>query len=99
MRGTADGQPKARALRIGAQISELNSLLQSQPSSEKELRALEHDLLHLATILKVPWVQPWVFLTTAVALTPVLSPPEQPLSVEVLLTRGDSGYRRSPGEL
>lgn len=74
MPGTGDGQPKARALRMGAQISELNSLLQSQPSSEKELRALEHNLLHLATILKVPWVQLWVFMTTTTALTLVLSP-------------------------
>ncbi|TWW62935.1 RIPOR family member 3 [Takifugu flavidus] len=40
------------ALRIGAQISELSNLLPSQPCSEQELRALRHNLLHLATILK-----------------------------------------------
>eukprot|EP00066_Takifugu_rubripes_P029654 XP_011618920.1 PREDICTED: protein FAM65C-like [Takifugu rubripes] len=49
---TSVGQHRARALRIGAQISELSNLLPSQPCSEQELRALRHNLLHLATILK-----------------------------------------------
>ncbi|TWW62549.1 RIPOR family member 3 [Takifugu flavidus] len=49
---TSVGQHRARSLRIGAQISELSNLLPSQPCSEQELRALRHNLLHLATILK-----------------------------------------------
>ncbi|TNM88509.1 hypothetical protein fugu_004763, partial [Takifugu bimaculatus] len=49
---TSVGQHRAQALRIGAQISELSNLLPSQPCSEQELRALRHNLLHLATILK-----------------------------------------------
>ncbi|TWW54323.1 RIPOR family member 3 [Takifugu flavidus] len=49
---TSVGQHRARALRIGAQISELSNLLPSQPCSKQELRALRHNLLHLATILK-----------------------------------------------
>ncbi|XP_029682647.1 RIPOR family member 3-like isoform X4 [Takifugu rubripes] len=49
---TSVGQHRARALRIGAQISELSNLLPSQHCSEQELRALRHNLLHLATILK-----------------------------------------------
>ncbi|TWW62454.1 RIPOR family member 3 [Takifugu flavidus] len=49
---TSVGQHRARPLRIGAQISELSNLLPSQPCSEQELRALRHNLLHLATILK-----------------------------------------------
>lgn len=51
---TSVGQPGARALRIGAQMSELRTLLHSQRGSEQELRALQHHLEHLATILKVP---------------------------------------------
>lgn len=59
--GTGGDQPRAQALQLGAQISALDDLLQSQPSSVKELRALKHNLLHLATILKVPWVNSGVW--------------------------------------
>ncbi|CAG10742.1 unnamed protein product [Tetraodon nigroviridis] len=49
---SGDQQHGAPALQLGAQISELRGLLRNQPSSEAELRALEHNLLHLATVLK-----------------------------------------------
>lgn len=71
---TSVGQHRAQALRIGAQISELRNLLHNQPCSEQELRALQNNLLHLATILKVPRVDLWVFLTTTCAMTLALSP-------------------------
>ncbi|XP_060925726.1 RIPOR family member 3 isoform X1 [Limanda limanda] len=45
-------QRRAQALRLGAVIAELEKTLQNQSLSEKELRALEHQILHLATILK-----------------------------------------------
>lgn len=63
---SGEQQHRAQALQLGAQISALEDLLQGQPSSGKELRALEHSLLHLATILKVPWAELWC-LTSACA--------------------------------
>ncbi|KAM9362300.1 RIPOR family member 3 [Symphorus nematophorus] len=45
-------QRRAQAIRLGALIAELEKTLQSQSCSEKELRGLEHQILHLATILK-----------------------------------------------
>lgn len=45
-------QRKAQALRLGALVSELEKGLQIQSCSERELRALDHQVLHLATILK-----------------------------------------------
>ncbi|XP_074523575.1 RIPOR family member 3 [Halichoeres trimaculatus] len=45
-------QRKAQALRLGALVSELEKGLQVQSCSERELRALDHQVLHLATILK-----------------------------------------------
>lgn len=71
---TGIGQPRARALRIGAQISELSNLLHSQPCFEQELRGLQHNLVHLATILKVPRVDLRLFLTTTCALTLAFPP-------------------------
>ncbi|XP_065811338.1 RIPOR family member 3 isoform X1 [Labrus bergylta] len=50
--GPSAAQRRAQALRLGALISELERTLQNQKSSEKELRALDHQILHLATILK-----------------------------------------------
>lgn len=46
-------QRRAQAVRLGALIAELEKTLQNQSCSEKELRALEHQILHLSTILKV----------------------------------------------
>ncbi|XP_069387791.1 RIPOR family member 3 isoform X2 [Paralichthys olivaceus] len=43
---------RAQALRLGALIAELEKTLQNQSLSEKGLRALDHQILHLATILK-----------------------------------------------
>ncbi|XP_029358239.1 RIPOR family member 3 isoform X1 [Echeneis naucrates] len=43
---------RAQALRVGALIAELEKKFQSQSLCEKELRALDHQILHLATILK-----------------------------------------------
>uniref|UniRef100_UPI0037E953C7 RIPOR family member 3 n=1 Tax=Semicossyphus pulcher TaxID=241346 RepID=UPI0037E953C7 len=50
--GVSGAQRRAQALRLGALTSELEKTLQSQSCSEKELRALDHQILHLATILK-----------------------------------------------
>ncbi|XP_075316315.1 RIPOR family member 3 isoform X2 [Odontesthes bonariensis] len=50
--GVSSAQRGAQALRLGAMISELEKTLQSQSCSDKELRALDHQILHLATILK-----------------------------------------------
>lgn len=47
-------QNEAQEIRLGALIAELEKLLQKQSRSEKELRALDHHILNLATILKVP---------------------------------------------
>lgn len=47
-------QRRAQTVRLGVLILELEKTLQNQNCSEKELRALEHQILHLATILKVP---------------------------------------------
>lgn len=58
---TSGDQRRAQAFQLGAQILELNALLHSQPSSEKELRALEHNLLLMATILRVPRVNSGVW--------------------------------------
>lgn len=46
-------QRRAHALRLGALVAELEKMLQNQSCCEKELRALDHQILHLATILKV----------------------------------------------
>ncbi|XP_037642225.1 RIPOR family member 3 isoform X1 [Sebastes umbrosus] len=45
-------QRRAQTVRLGVLILELEKTLQNQNCSEKELRALEHQILHLATILK-----------------------------------------------
>uniref|UniRef100_A0A3P9LJY7 RIPOR family member 3 n=1 Tax=Oryzias latipes TaxID=8090 RepID=A0A3P9LJY7_ORYLA len=45
-------QRSAQALRLGVLIRELEKSLQSQSCSDKELKALDHQILHLATILK-----------------------------------------------
>ncbi|XP_008319118.1 RIPOR family member 3 isoform X1 [Cynoglossus semilaevis] len=50
--GMSGAQRRAQALRLGSLISELEKLLQNQSLSEKELRTLDHQILHLATILK-----------------------------------------------
>ncbi|KAM9408463.1 RIPOR family member 3 isoform 2-T4 [Pholidichthys leucotaenia] len=45
-------QRGAQALRLGALIADLEKTLREQTCSDKELRALDHQILHLATILK-----------------------------------------------
>ncbi|XP_078804104.1 RIPOR family member 3 isoform X3 [Oryzias latipes] len=45
-------QRRAQALRLGVLIRELEKSMQSQSCSDKELKALDHQILHLATILK-----------------------------------------------
>ncbi|XP_076600706.1 RIPOR family member 3 isoform X1 [Chaetodon auriga] len=50
--GASGAQRRAQAVRLGALIAELEKMLQNQSCSEKELRALDHQILHLATILK-----------------------------------------------
>ncbi|XP_036955658.1 RIPOR family member 3 isoform X2 [Acanthopagrus latus] len=50
--GVSGAQRRAQAVRLGALIAELEKTLQNQSCSEKELRALEHQILHLSTILK-----------------------------------------------
>ncbi|KAA8593598.1 hypothetical protein FQN60_009714 [Etheostoma spectabile] len=50
--GVGSAQRRAQAIRLGALIAELEKTLQNQSCSEKELRALDHQILHLGTILK-----------------------------------------------
>ncbi|XP_030276378.1 RIPOR family member 3 isoform X2 [Sparus aurata] len=50
--GVSGAQRRAQAVRLGALIAELEKTLQKQSCSEKELRALDHQILHLSTILK-----------------------------------------------
>uniref|UniRef100_A0A1A8IL90 Family with sequence similarity 65, member C n=2 Tax=Nothobranchius kuhntae TaxID=321403 RepID=A0A1A8IL90_NOTKU len=50
--GVSGAQRRAQALRLGVVIMELEKMLQSGSCREKELKALEHQVLHLATILK-----------------------------------------------
>ncbi|KAK2861602.1 hypothetical protein Q5P01_001135 [Channa striata] len=50
--GVSGAQRRAQALRLGALIADLERTLQNQSCSEKELKALEQQILHLATILK-----------------------------------------------
>lgn len=50
--GVSGAQRRAQAVRLGALIAELEKTLQTQSCSEKELRSLDHQILHLATILK-----------------------------------------------
>ncbi|XP_034005824.1 RIPOR family member 3 [Trematomus bernacchii] len=50
--GGSGAQRRAQAVRLGALFKELEQTLQNQSGSEKELRALDHQILHLATILK-----------------------------------------------
>ncbi|XP_072237546.1 RIPOR family member 3 [Leuresthes tenuis] len=50
--GASGAQRGAQALRLGAMITELEKTLQSESCSDKELRALDRQILHLATILK-----------------------------------------------
>ena len=94
-------QRRAQALRLGALIAELEKTLRNQSLTEKELRALDHQILHLATILKVPghvytescfWL--WFFIHVSSC-----SPSERPLPAEKLILWGDAGRRGSPGQL
>ncbi|KAG7236855.1 hypothetical protein INR49_000159 [Caranx melampygus] len=50
--GVSGAQRRAQALKLGALMAELEKTLQILSLSEKELRALDHQILHLATILK-----------------------------------------------
>ncbi|XP_029906465.1 RIPOR family member 3 isoform X2 [Myripristis murdjan] len=50
--GVSGTQRRAQALRLGALTAELEKTLQSLNCSEKELRTLDNQILHLATILK-----------------------------------------------
>ncbi|XP_040014948.1 RIPOR family member 3 isoform X2 [Xiphias gladius] len=50
--GVSGAQRRAQALRMGVLMAEVERTLQNQSLSEKELRALDHHILHLATILK-----------------------------------------------
>ncbi|XP_035517702.1 RIPOR family member 3 [Morone saxatilis] len=50
--GVSGAQRRAQAIKLGALIAELEKMLQNQSCSEKELRTLDHQILHLATILK-----------------------------------------------
>lgn len=50
--GVSGAQRRAQALRLGAMIAELEKTFRKQSCSEKELRALDNKILHLATILK-----------------------------------------------
>ncbi|XP_068576040.1 RIPOR family member 3 [Cebidichthys violaceus] len=45
-------QRRAQAVRLGALMAELEKTLRNQSCSEKELRHLDHQVLHLSTILK-----------------------------------------------
>lgn len=46
-------QRRAQAVRLGALMAELEKSFHTESSCEKELRALEHQVQHLGTILKV----------------------------------------------
>ncbi|XP_076003401.1 RIPOR family member 3 [Genypterus blacodes] len=50
--GASGAQRRVLALRLGALIAELEKTLQSENGPDKELRALDNQILHLATILK-----------------------------------------------
>ncbi|XP_041633707.1 RIPOR family member 3 isoform X2 [Cheilinus undulatus] len=50
--GPSGAQRRTQALRLGALVSELEKTLQKEKNMEKELRVLDHQILHLATILK-----------------------------------------------
>ncbi|KAM4612792.1 RIPOR family member 3 [Polymixia lowei] len=50
--GVSGAQRRAQAARLGALMAELDNSLQNQTFLDKELRALDTQVLHLATILK-----------------------------------------------
>ncbi|XP_063766284.1 RIPOR family member 3 isoform X2 [Eleginops maclovinus] len=50
--GVSGAQRRAQAIRLGALFAELEKTLQNQSCPEKELRALDQQILHLSTILK-----------------------------------------------
>ncbi|XP_071396067.1 RIPOR family member 3, partial [Centroberyx affinis] len=50
--GVSGAQRRAQALRLGVLIAELEKTLQNQNFTDKELRTLDTQILHLATILK-----------------------------------------------
>ncbi|XP_054473540.1 RIPOR family member 3 [Anoplopoma fimbria] len=50
--GVSGVQRRAQAVRLGALMVELEKTLQNQSGCETELRGLDHQVLHLATILK-----------------------------------------------
>lgn len=104
----SSAQRRAQAVRLGALIAELEKTLQNQSCSEKELRALDHQILHLATILKVPVCIPTRTQTYCVCdpcaiylyvYVYMCSLTERPFPAEKLIIRGDSGCGGSPGQL
>ncbi|XP_037535859.1 RIPOR family member 3 [Nematolebias whitei] len=50
--GVSTAQRRALALRLGALVKELQKTLQRESCCEKELKSLEHQIVHLETILK-----------------------------------------------
>lgn len=50
--GVSGAQRRAQAVRLGGLMAELENSFHSDSSTEKELRALEHQIQHLGTILK-----------------------------------------------
>ncbi|CAB1354320.1 unnamed protein product [Coregonus sp. 'balchen'] len=57
-------QHKGQALRISALLGELESALQGQECTERELRTLDNQILHLNTILKEEVLESFDFLST-----------------------------------
>ncbi|XP_053724156.1 RIPOR family member 3-like isoform X1 [Synchiropus splendidus] len=50
--GPGRAQHRAQAFRLSVLVSELEKILQNQHGTEKQLRVLQHQIMHLATILK-----------------------------------------------
>ncbi|KAM8867779.1 RIPOR family member 3 isoform 3-T3 [Synchiropus picturatus] len=50
--GPGRAQRRAQAFKLGVLVSELEKILQNQHGTEKQLRVLQHQIMHLATILK-----------------------------------------------
>lgn len=51
--GVSGAQRRAQAIRLGGLMAELENTFHSDSCTDKELRALEHQIQHLGTILKV----------------------------------------------
>lgn len=89
---------RSQTVRLAVLMAELEKSFGGESNAEKEQRALEHQIQHLGTILKVTEHQHRM-IRTRTGPEVLFPPAEWPLPAPELCIRGNAGRRGSPGQL